>query len=47
MLFDTNLTDPLTMTAVAGAVAAVALLATAGSARRATRSEPMETLRVE
>jgi len=46
-LYEVSGTDPLTYTVVAGAVAAVALLATLIPARRATRVDPLDALRTD
>lgn len=46
-LFQVSTTDPLTYAAVVGVVAAVAMVATLIPARRASRVDPMEALRVE
>jgi ABC-type antimicrobial peptide transport system permease subunit len=47
LLFETSPTDPLTLLAVAAAVAGVALGAVLVPARRATRIDPMVALRHE
>lgn len=47
LLFEIEPTDPVTFVAVGVVLATVALLAALISARRATRVEPIDALRVE
>jgi ABC-type lipoprotein release transport system permease subunit len=46
-LYEVHPLDPITFTAVVAALLAVALLASLGPARRATRVDPIRALRAE